>query len=486
MATPATSKQLPSNIDAERCILGAVLLDKSAIATAETLLSTTDFFFDHHRKIWKGMLSLAGDNLPIDLVILAQRLQETRDLESAGGTPYLASLADGMPRVSNVEHYAKIVKDAAERRSLIHLADKLQERAWESEGTLSDVVAAAQERLAAIKTRAQTIVSGNGKLTYSGSEFVLAQFPEPEHLIPGLIPKNGSAIIIAMPHNLKTWFTLALAIGPTRAGMLMGKIPILKPVRTLLVTVEDFPGEVQWRVRKLLSKEAFKDVDMEAFRVLPRPVGGLDLMEEAWMQRILKEIESFKADHVIFDVLRRLFRGDINSPQESSALCEQIDRIRDDTGVATTVVHHENRRGEDIMRASAGSFNFPAWANVIMRFQRKVDETLADRKVSHVEIEVDNKLTNSPEPVRMFLDLDSESPLRLEELEDLVHVDELRNQLGAFWTIRDLTEVLDVHRSSAKRRLRKLLDAGIAEKVVSGKRGMNGGLARYKFVSADA
>jgi hypothetical protein len=149
------------------------------------------------------------------------------------------------------------------------------------------------------------------------------------------------------------------------------------------------------------------------------------------------------------------------------------------------VVHHENRKGEDIMRASAGSFNFPGWANVLIRFQRKVEEVIGGVKVSHVEIEVDNKLASSPDPVRMVLDLASENPVRLESLEDAAGVDDLRQELGALWSVRDLAEVLAVHASNAKRRLKKLIAAGIAEKAVEGKRGRQGGLARYRFVGAD-
>lgn len=475
-----SEKPLPQNAEAERSILGCILLDNAALSLAVKHISSGDFFSRVNQTIFRRMLQMSEAGQPIDLVTLNDALDTSHELREGTEIAYIASLADGGVIPKNVEKYATIVKQKAVQRRVMCAAFSLYEKSYDGNENL--VALASQLSTIAKETPGQKIVGGNGHLTYSGREFLMAEFPVPEHLIEGLIPKNGSAMIIAMPHHLKTWFTLSLTMGATVAGMLMGKLSVPKPIRTLLVTVEDFPGDVQWRMRQLLMRETFKNVDLEGFRVLPRPMGGMDIMQESWMQTMLTEIATFKPDHVIFDVLRRIFRGDINSPKESSALCEQVDRIRDDTGVATTVVHHENRKGEDIMRASAGSFNFPGWANVLIRFQRKVEEVIGGTKVSHVEIEVDNKLASSPEPVRMILDLSSDDPVRLESLEDTAGVNELRNDLGSEWTVNDLGEVLGVHKSNAKRRLKKLQAANLVEKVAEGKKGRRGGLARYRFV----
>lgn len=86
----------------------------------------------------------------------------------------------------------------------------------------------------------------------------------------------------------------------------------------------------------------------------------------------------------------------------------------------------------------------------------------------------------------MVLDLKSETPVRLENVEDTSGLQELRDALGGDWTVRDLAEAMNVHKSNAQRRLKKLMAAGIVEKLVGGKRGRAGGLARYKFVGSDA
>jgi|SRR5579859_759730 len=134
MPTDATlEKPLPNNLDAERSVLGAILLDNNALNTAIETLRADDFFLDQHRRVFSQMISCSESQQAIDLVTLTEELHRRGDLEAAGGAPYLASLADGMPRVSNVEHYARIVKEKAMLRNLIHATHNIQQRAFEGE-----------------------------------------------------------------------------------------------------------------------------------------------------------------------------------------------------------------------------------------------------------------------------------------------------------------------------------------------------------------
>ena len=126
-------KPLPSNLDAERSVLGAILLDNNALNAAIENLRPEDFFLDQHRRVFTQMVALGETQQAIDLVTLTEELHRRGDLEASGGAPYLASLADGMPKVSNIEHYARIVKEKAMLRNLIHATHNIQERAFEGE-----------------------------------------------------------------------------------------------------------------------------------------------------------------------------------------------------------------------------------------------------------------------------------------------------------------------------------------------------------------
>lgn len=473
--TAATEKPLPQNLDAERSILGSILIDNSKLPIAVKHVSSGDFFLSSNQKIFRRMLAMSEAGAAVDLVTLCEALQSTGDLEAAGGAPYVASLASGMPVAANVEQYARIVKQKAMLRRIVHAGHNLSQHALEDGADL----AALQAQFRAVVTESaepMKIVGGNGHLRYSLQEFLSTEFPSPEHLIEGIMPRGGSGLLIALPHRMKSWFTTALALGASKAGMILGgKLEVKKPVRTLLIQVEDFPGILQWRMRELATK-----IPCEPANVSVIPRCGLNLPDEKWYAQLLHETVTFKADLVIMDVVRRIFRGDINSPQDTAMFLEQIDRLREATDCAVLLVHHENKKDAEIMQAGAGSYNLPGWANVMLQFKRKTQEG----HITHVEIEVDNKLAQSPEPMRMVLNLASEEPIRLENVEDSTGISEAQDQLGNEWTVRDLAEVLGVVKSNALRRLKKWMATGTVEKISGGKRGRQGGLARYRFVGA--
>src|SRR2546421_6858942 len=129
----ALEKPLPNNLEAERSVLGAVLLDNNALNAAIENLKPEDFFLDQHRRVFTQMIALGESQQAIDLVTLTEELHRRGDLEAAGSAPYLAALADGMPRVTNVEHYARIVKEKAILRNLIHATHNIQQRPFEGE-----------------------------------------------------------------------------------------------------------------------------------------------------------------------------------------------------------------------------------------------------------------------------------------------------------------------------------------------------------------
>ncbi len=127
-------RPLPHNLEAERAVLGAVILDNHALDRAiEKSLKPEDFFLDQHRRLFDRMISMAESGQAIEFVTLTDELTRRGELESAGGAAYVSAIADGMPRVSNVEHYARIVKEKSLLRQLVHRAHAIQQQALEGE-----------------------------------------------------------------------------------------------------------------------------------------------------------------------------------------------------------------------------------------------------------------------------------------------------------------------------------------------------------------
>jgi replicative DNA helicase len=129
----APERTLPHNLEAEKSVLGAILIHNDAFNHAAELIDSRDFFRDAHRRIFDKMVSLSERNEAIDLVTLKEELRRSGELEEVGGPAYIASLADGVPRTANVEHYARIVKEKATLRNLIHSANRILADAYQAE-----------------------------------------------------------------------------------------------------------------------------------------------------------------------------------------------------------------------------------------------------------------------------------------------------------------------------------------------------------------
>lgn len=137
---PASAERtLPHNLDAERSVLGAILVNSAALDLASEVIGPNDFFRDAHRRIFECMVALHERSQAIDFIILKEELQRSGELDEIGGPAYLASLADGVPRATNIEYYAKIVKEKSTLRNLIFAANKILENAYKA-GQESDLI----------------------------------------------------------------------------------------------------------------------------------------------------------------------------------------------------------------------------------------------------------------------------------------------------------------------------------------------------------
>ncbi len=148
---PASSlelqKGMPSNVDAERFILGSVLLDDSRFIEIAGALTNADFTTEAHRRIYTRMTELHTVGEKIDRVTVANRLQRFGELESVGGLSYVISLDDGLPHIANLESYVKIVRDKAALRKIAVASQQLMNRALLAEEDPETILAGAEETL---------------------------------------------------------------------------------------------------------------------------------------------------------------------------------------------------------------------------------------------------------------------------------------------------------------------------------------------------
>jgi replicative DNA helicase len=138
---------LPHSDEAERSVLGAVLLDNRQIHKAQELLTSDTFYGQRHRLIFRALEGLAESGTALDLVTLRDELERAGSLEASGGIAYIATLVDGTARSANVEHYAKIVKEKAILRDLIRASQQILASAVRADGSADAVLDEAEKAI---------------------------------------------------------------------------------------------------------------------------------------------------------------------------------------------------------------------------------------------------------------------------------------------------------------------------------------------------
>lgn len=130
----------PQNIEAEKSVLGSVLLDKDALINVSGWLQPGHFYDDRHALIYQAILDLFDSGLPIDLVTISDRLKKKKILSKVGGRAYLTELASFVPTSAHAEEYANIVKENSTRRGLISSAAEITNLSLDETIEISDVV----------------------------------------------------------------------------------------------------------------------------------------------------------------------------------------------------------------------------------------------------------------------------------------------------------------------------------------------------------
>lgn len=141
------AKVPPQNLEAERSVLGSMLIDSEATDRVREFVDAKDFYSRNHQTIYEGILELTRGGSPVDLLTISDYLQAQNLLDKIGGASYLASLADAVPSAANVTAYAKIVREKAVYRDMIHVATKMLENAFDGAMPLAEMLDTAEQNV---------------------------------------------------------------------------------------------------------------------------------------------------------------------------------------------------------------------------------------------------------------------------------------------------------------------------------------------------
>jgi replicative DNA helicase len=222
MSDPLTDRLPPHNKEAERGVIGGILRDPDTLPDVQQILRADNFYFDAHQKIYQVICDLADEHQPIDLVMVHDRLKRNKQSEDVGGHQALADLWESVPTGANVEYHAKIVRDTAMVRNLIHASNEILRDSYDRTQSADELVSQAERKIMEIakaglvgetKTLTQAIHEalqrvdgriGKDSMAISG---LPTGYVDLDNLLAGL--QNSELVIIAArPSVGKTAFAL--------------------------------------------------------------------------------------------------------------------------------------------------------------------------------------------------------------------------------------------------------------------------------------
>ena len=169
MAKENAGRIPPQNLDAEKSLLGAVLIDEETLADVSEHVSKDDFYDRRHNVVYDAMMRLYEKHQPVDLLTLTDELKRKKNLEQAGGSSYLTELTNHVPTAAHAKAYAEIVEQTAIRRRLIKASGDISELGYEEEVTTKELLEKAEAELFSVSNQSlkQDLVSIESILTDS-------------------------------------------------------------------------------------------------------------------------------------------------------------------------------------------------------------------------------------------------------------------------------------------------------------------------------
>jgi len=330
----------PQNLEAEQAILGAILLDNTALNKVLEILQPDDLYRESHRKIFRCILDLSDQNEAIDAITLTDVLRRKGSLEQIGGAGYLSDLLNCTPTAANVRHHAKIVREKALLRSLISIATEIVTEGYEELNPVDDLLDRAEHKIFAISDRRMgSTFAGMKEVVKQGFELIERLY-EKKELVTGVptpfidlnkltagFQPSDLIIIAGRPSMGKTAFALCTAQHialETRGTVAIFSLEMSKEQLVLRMLCSEARVDAQKLRTGFLSREDWERLTRSAGRLSEAPIfiddsASLSILEMRAKARRLMAEHDLKM--VIVDYLQ-LVRGSANAESREKEISE--------------------------------------------------------------------------------------------------------------------------------------------------------------------
>ncbi|OPY69000.1 MAG: Replicative DNA helicase [Syntrophorhabdaceae bacterium PtaU1.Bin034] len=336
----------PQNLDAEESLLGGVLIDPEALNKVVDVVDAEDFYREDHRVIYELVLDLYERSEPIDLITVSSLARDKGLIEKIGGITHLSRLVDGMPTSANIVQYAKMVKEKALLRNLMHIATEIVEKGYEVDTNVDNFIDEAEKMIFQISEKKfrpsfysiKDLVMENVKTVERLCEKkqaitgIPSGFAELDKMTSGLQPSD-LIIVAGRPSMGKTAFCLNIAQNAalSEGGRSIGIFSLEMSKEQLVMRLLSSEAEVEFsKLRSGMVKDAeWHQLGTAAGRLYTAPIyiddsPALSVLELRARARRLKKEHGL--DLLVIDYLQ-LMRGRTTGPDRREQEISEISRF---------------------------------------------------------------------------------------------------------------------------------------------------------------
>jgi hypothetical protein len=444
---PIDEPILPKNLAAERAVIGGVMIPPNSdrLSGLRDIVRPEHFFLAAHGTIYKRELQMFAEHEAIDVMTVQDALDRAGELQNVGGPAYLSSLIDGIPVISNLEHYAHIVADDHARRVAIAQAQAIIRAGCDRED-----VAEIKQRFAA--TASLIKAPDERAIAIPASVLSVMNLKPREWLLDNLLTAKSMNEIFAWRGIGKTWFALGLAHAIASAAK-FGKWQASRPRQVLYVDGELDAASLQQRI-KLLGAADDRDLKLLCCDMQDDPFPNL---ATARAQRMIENALGDDGELLILDNLSALAPSSNETEAEDWILIQSWLLNLRRQGVASVFLHHAGHSGW-----SRGTTRREDLLDLVIELRRPKDYVASEGLRFELHFaKTRGMLGSGAEPVeaRLGTDFDGNLTWTWRDLEDIriAKIVELKNS-GSTW--REIESLTGIPRSTAERLYRRVPSPG--------------------------
>lgn len=347
---PSAAELPPHNLEAEMACLGAMMLEKEAIAEAIGLLQAEDFYRENNRLVFSAIITLYEKGKPADLITLGEELRERGQLEPIGGTAYLTACLDSCPTAAAIRHYAEIVAEKSRLRSVLHFSQIVARHSTLPDASSSEVLASVQSSLANILS----LLPEKKFISRSLNEILSEPLAPPPWVVKPFLASEAVTMLHGREGTSKSFLALHIALAVAAGREVFGRYRVSQPGPVLYWDSDNPHFVMERRARALYDGMGLNGAfPLAIARDLPLAINE----PESYLQ-VKNTIQHLQAVLFVVDI----FSDSHTSPNENDnslmrPVMQAYRNLAKECGCAIFLVHHDRKSMQgipaDLVRDSA-------------------------------------------------------------------------------------------------------------------------------------